>query len=629
MCGICGVYNYRDDEPADRRLVEAMTASMVHRGPDDSGVHCDRELGLGVRRLSIIDLAGGAQPMSNEDGTVRVVQNGEIYNFHDLRRELESYGHVFRTRSDTEAIVHAYEQWGVGGLARLNGMFAVAIWDSAARRLVLARDPFGVKPLYHWDGGGTLVFGSEVRPLLRHPRVERTVDLDAVRELLELTYVPSPRTAFAGISKLLPGHALVYGPGGGSLRRFHPVAPPHSQLPARELREQLREAIAAAVRRQRVADVPVGVMLSGGADSAAVAALLADREAEPVRTFTVGFGHDFAHDELEPARRTARRIGAEHHELVISAAEYDEFLPRSIWHLEEPIATASTLAFFKVCELAREHVKVVLTGQGADEPFAGYARHLGERYGPVYRRLPRAMRDRVVSPLVERLPRNEQLKRGVRSLGTEEPLERLGRVYSTLGDPLGRRLFGDELLATGNGHRSIARWQADVAERDGLSQMLYVDARTSLADNLLMYGDKMSMAVSLEARVPFLDLELMALAESIPPKLKVNGLKRKRILKDAISPWVPAEVRRRRKIGFTTPVDGWFRRELGTSLRERLLAPGSATRTYLRPQTVRAMIDEHGSGRHDHKRILFSLLTLELWHEQFIRSPASALGTGG
>jgi asparagine synthase (glutamine-hydrolysing) len=606
----------------DRAALSAMTDTMIHRGPDDSGQHVDLSLGLGMRRLSIIDLEGGAQPIANENQTVWTVCNGEIYNFRELRRELEIGGHRFRTRSDTEVIVHGYEQWGLGVLERLNGMFGLAIWDAKARALLLARDPFGVKPLYYRDAGGSLLFGSEVRALLAYPGVSRRVDLDSIDQYLSLTYVPSPRTAFEGISKVPPGHALHCTAEGLAIRRFD-NSPPRELLSDREpvIVERLREGIETAVRRQMVADVPIGVMLSGGVDSSAVAAIMAQAAGAPIAAFTVGFSGGFEANELEQARETARRLGAEHHEVVLSAEDYTEFLPRSIWYLEEPVATASTLAFYKVCELARRHVKVVLTGQGADEPFAGYPRHLGEYHGRFYRALPSSFRTGLLEPLFERLPRNERAKRAGRSLGDSRTRERHAAVHSVIDPGLRERLW-QERPEESDIAWPIERWRREVGHLDSLSQMLYVDARTSLPDNLLLYGDKMSMAVSLEARVPLLDLELMRLVERIPPSLKIKRLTQKYVLKKAVAAWVPQATIARKKIGFATPVDMWFRGKLKTQLSDLLLAPDSACMTHFRREVVTEMLEQHARGLQDYKRILFSLLTFEHWYQQFIK-PAS------
>ena len=455
------------------------------------------------------------------------------------------------------------------------------------------------------------------------------VDLAALEEYVRLTYVPAPRTAFAGIGKLLPGHALVYDETGGRLERFHSMVPAPRTKSESELVAELQDAIATAIERQMVADVPIGAMLSGGIDSATVAAVMTEHAGGPIDTFTVGFGEGFEEDELEAARATAARLGSRHHELVISAEEYADFLPHSIWHLEEPVATTSTLAFHRVSALAREHVKVVLTGQGADEAFAGYPRHLAERYGHLYRAMPAVFRDHAIAPLIGRLPRNERLKRAVRSLGIEdraEPHARRLRRSSTSDSKV--RSCGTRTRNGAGGGYEV--WQRDVAHLNGLDAMLYVDARTSLADNLLLYGDKMSMAVSLEARVPFLDIALMELAESLPGRLKINGLTQKHILKKAIARWVPRDVIARKKVGFSTPVDAWLRGKLRAGVEERLLAEGSASRQYFLPETIRRMLDEHASGRHDHKRILFAILTFELWHEAFIaptrwHTPSAAL----
>ncbi|NLT35682.1 MAG: asparagine synthase (glutamine-hydrolyzing) [Gaiellales bacterium] len=619
MCGICGIYHHRDQEAVAPPILEAMIATMVHRGPDDSGRHVDGPAGLGMRRLSIIDLEGGAQPMPNEDGRLWAMCNGEIYNFRDLRRELEGLGHEFRTRSDTEVIVHAYEQWGFGSLARLNGMFGLALWDSRDRSLLLARDPFGIKPLYYRDVAGTLLFGSEIRAILAYPGVPRSVDLQAVDQYLDLTYIPSPRTAFQGISKLPPGHALLCAPGGTTLKRFSaPPATEQLREPEPVVIERLRQGIEAAVKRQMVADVPIGVMLSGGVDSSAVATIMARAASAPIETFTVGFSGDFAGNELEEARATAKRLGARHHEVIISAEEFADFLPRSIWFLEEPVATSSTLAFYKVCALAREYVKVVLTGQGADEPFAGYPRHAGEYYGRFYRALPAGLRTRVVEPALLRLPRNERLKRAARSLGETETRARHAAVYSTMDPEVRRRLWREQPVPAA-GSWSMPGWDDDVRHLDGLSRMLFVDTRTSLPDNLLLYGDKMSMSVSLEARVPFLDVDLMRVVESIPSHLKIKGRTQKYILKKAVAAWIPQSTITRKKMGFVTPVDQWFRGEWRERMYGLLLASDSACAQFFRPGIMRQMLDEHERGVHDHKRALFSLLTFELWYQQFIR----------
>jgi len=627
MCGICGIFHYRDGRPVDERLLREMTAAIAHRGPDDDGFFIDDGVGLGMRRLSIIDLEGGAQPISNESDSIVTVFNGEIYNFRGLRRELESFGHVFRTHTDTETIVHGYEQWGFGGLAKLNGMFGLAVWDRGERCLVIARDPYGIKPLYYHDDGSSLRFGSEIKSILCDDAVPREVDRAALDAFLTLTYVPSPGTAFAGIGKVPPGFALVCTAGGCRLRRFHFATPHPLAVEARDepkLVTRLQDLIEAAVRRQMVADVPVGALLSGGVDSTATATIMSEISDRPIDTFTVGFGGDYALNETHFARATARRLGSRHHEIIVSAEEYAEFLPLSVWHLEELVSMDSTLAYYKVCGLARESVKVVLTGQGADEPFAGYPRHMGERYGELMRWLPGRVRAGVLAPLIERLPRTEQLKRAVRSLGIDDIRQRRAAIWTIMDADFKHRLYRDD-WAPSDATRAGELWEQDVQGLDGLTQMLYLDSRLSLADNLLMYGDKMAMAVSLEARVPFLDLELMRLVESIPPHLKIHGMTRKYVLKRALAKWVPAEVIQRKKIPFRPPIDQWLRTDLKSHVADLLLAQDSGCMKYFDKQTVRSMIDDHGGGRQDYKRALLSLLVFELWHGQFIRPSSGEL----
>jgi asparagine synthase (glutamine-hydrolysing) len=620
MCGICGLYNFRTGEPANEQLVHKMAVSIIHRGPDDEGYFVNGSIGLGMRRLSIIDLVSGKQPMSNETGSIWIVFNGEIYNFNDLRQDLEKRGHCFRTKSDTETIIHAYEEWGVEAFEKLNGMFGFALWDSSKQELILARDIFGIKPLYYTQVDGKLLFGSEIKAILADPSIERNIDLASLDDFLTFSFVPSPYTLFSGIRKIPPGHFLQVSSSGLILKRFAPEANGLQTKAENEWLEALRAEIESAVHRQMVADVPVGVMLSGGVDSATVAKLMQRFKGEPIHTFTIGFAGKFDQNELVAARRSAELIGSEHHEAVITAEEYARFLPKSLWYLEEPVATASTLAFYWICKLAREHVKVVLTGQGADEPFAGYGRHLGEYYSGWFRGIPSGIREYLIAPLVESLPRNEQLKRAVRSLGNPNSLERLVQVYTIFDGNLKHRLYKPG-LSNGNNRQpreAVKLWQDEVKHLDGLSQMTYVDARFSLADNLLMYGDKMSMAVSLEARVPFLDLELMKLVESMPPQLKIQGRTQKYLLKRAMAAWIAPEIIQRKKIGFLTPVDLWFRQDLKGYIRDRLMAPGSACRSYFEPAAIETLICDHEDHRHDYKRHLFSLLTFELWHDQFI-----------
>lgn len=624
MCGIIGQYNYRNNHSIDERLCKKMLKEVVHRGPDDEGLYIDERarIALGHRRLSIIDLGTGHQPMCNEDESVWISFNGEIYNFEHLREELVRLNHLFKSKSDTETIIHGYEEWGKDAFIKLNGMYGFALWDKKERTLILCRDPFGIKPLYYYDDGKTLIFGSEIKSILSNPMVKREVNLQALDEYLDLTFVPAPKTAFANIYKLLPGHMLICNSSGTKIERFYKVIPEtlekYSEV---DLINELRDKIFTAIERQMVADVPVGAMLSGGVDSTTTAAIMTNIVGGPIETFTVGFEEDFKYNEVNYARDISNQIGSNHHDIIISADEYSDFLPKSIWHLDEPVSTASTLAFYKVCQLARENVKVVLTGQGADEPFAGYPRHFGERYGKWFRKIPTNVRNYLVKPLAEKLPRNERIKRAIGSLDIDSPLDRLSQIYDTFGKSLKNRLYRDDLASdyAVNTNESVALWQSDVNHLDGLDQMTYIDSRFSLADNLLLYGDKMSMAASIEARVPFLDLELMKFVESIPSNFKIKGFTQKYILKKAVSKWIPKDVIKRKKIGFTTPVDSWFRKDLWDSMNEQLLSSDAACRYYFKPDTIKAMLNDHKIGRHDYKRQLFSLLTFEIWHEIFLK----------
>jgi len=493
--------------------------------------------------------------------------------------------------------------------------------------LLLARDHFGVKPLYYYDDGQRLAFASEIKALLADPATPRRVDLEALDLYLTFRFVPSPRTMFANISKLAPGHFLIRDDSGCRVRRyFQEASPTNYQMTEPEWIDLLQQKLELAVERQMMSDVPIGALLSGGVDSGVVVAIMSRLTDRAVRTFTVGFKGDDEVNELDEAQRTAALLGTAHEQVLLTSINYQEMLDKVVWHLDEPIATMSALAMYSVCKLARNHVTVVLTGQGADEPFTGYPRHFGERYGAWYRRLPAVMRDGMIRPCVESLPRRERFKRAVRSLGTEDITQRFAQVYAVFSEPMKTALW--QPMA---GHRGLERvhevidyWRSAVAGMDPLVQMSYIDTRLSLSDDLLTYGDKMSMAASIEARVPFLDVEYMRAVEAIPAALRIHGWTHKYIHKKAIAKWLPPEVIGRRKRGFETPVDRWFRSELSGYVRSMLLSPGAACPTYFRPAAIEALLREHINGRHDHQRQIFSLLMFELWHRRFISSAADS-----
>lgn len=628
MCGIAGWYDSRSERNGPE-LLKSMLSMLVHRGPDDEGQYIEPPVALGIRRLSIMDVQGGHQPIPNEDRTVWVVLNGEIYNFPELRKELEAKGHVFTTRSDTEVIVHGYEEWGDSCVARLNGIFGLAVWDSREQRLLLARDPFGVKPLYYCCDGRRVVWASEIKALLADPAIPRQVDRDALDLFLTFRFVPSPFTMFAGIRKLPPGHCLIVDERGNRIERyFSESAARPANLSEADWIVLLQEQLEAAVRRQMMSDVPIGALLSGGVDSGVVVAIMSGLTHRPVQTFTVGFEGADDVNELDEARKTAVAFGTVHHEVLLTSLDYQQLLQKVIWHLDEPIATTSALAMYSVCELARQHVTVALTGQGADEPFAGYPRYLGERYGALYRRLPEYLRERVLRPLVESWPRHERLKRAVRSLGTEDVTGRFAQVYLVFSEAMKSALWRPEMAVLDGAHRArevIDYWRRDVEDLHPLTQMTYVDTRLSLSDDLLTYGDKMSMAASIEARVPFLDVDYMHVVEALPPSLRIRGKTQKYIHKKAIAKWLPPEIIRRRKRGFDTPVDRWFRSELSGYVRNMLLAEDAACPIYFRREAISALLNDHLSGREDNRRQLFSLLVFELWHRQFISGSLAAV----
>ncbi len=621
MCGISGIFYFHTGIKINEEVLRKMTKVISHRGPDDEGYFVSGPIALGMRRLSIIDLSSGQQPIHNEDQSIWIVFNGEIYNFPELRRQLERKGHHFYTRSDTEVIIHAYEEWGDDCALHLNGIFGFAIWDKRQQRLFLARDHYGVKPLYYYDDGKRLLFASEIKAILVDRNIPREVDREALDLFLTFRFVPSPLTMFRGIYKLPSGHRLIVENGGSRLERYWAPTPQVDEhLSEQDYITILQERLHTAVQRQMISDLPLGALLSGGIDSSVVVAIMSRLADRPVRTFTVGFADGRDVNELAEARQTSRLFDTEHHEIVLERVEYEDFLPKAIWHLDEPISTTSALAMYFVCKLAREHVKVVLTGQGADEPFAGYHRYLGERYGALYRRIPSVLRRSLIRPALQLIPRHERWKRAVRSLDIGALASRFADIYAVFPASLKAQLYKEPPHV--NGWRSttdiVNYWREGIHHLDSLSQMTYVDARLSLADDLLLYGDKMSMATSIEARVPFLDLDFMQVAESLPGKMRVRGFTRKYIHKKVVAKWLPKEIIERPKKGFETPIDSWFQGELRGYVSNLLLSKDAAVAKYFNQETIRQMIAAHANRREDYQRQLFSLLSFEIWHRIFI-----------
>jgi len=619
VCGICGIVS--TSGPADRDKLARMSAKLLHRGPDSDGKFVEGAVGLAARRLAIIDLETGDQPISNEDGTVHVVQNGELYNYPELRAELERAGHRFRTHGDTEVLVHLYEQEGPAFARRLRGMFAVALWDTTRRRLVLARDRYGIKPLYYRADADGLEFASELRSL---PRGE--IDLDALEAFLAFNSIPAPLTIFREARKLPPGHVLVWEDGKLSLERYARPAP----VPVEDLRdddeaeliEELRSRLRDSVRAHLLADVPVGVLLSGGIDSAALAALASQESAEPVRTFSIGF-EERSFDELADARLVAERYGTRHRELVLRP-DAALLLPALADAFDEPFADSSALPTYLVSQLAAEDVKVALSGEGGDELFGGYYTYvadlLAERAGGLAT---------LARPLVERLPASTarasfdyKAKRFVRGAHLP-PLER---------HHAWKEIFSADARAELTGRRHafdpVDLYRERYAETEGaepLARLQDVDLGIYLVDDLLVKTDRASMAHSLEARVPFLDPVVTNFALGLPARHRVRGLRKKVLLRKAVAPLVPSRIVRGKKRGFSIPAAAWLRGELEPFARETLSAETVRRQGFFRPEAVTALIDRHVVGREDLSRQLWGLLAFTLWHERHVEREPQAL----
>jgi asparagine synthase (glutamine-hydrolysing) len=507
MCGICGIYHLHN-QPVNRALLDAMTDVMRHRGPDGEGRYVNGRVGFGHRRLSIIDLEGGTQPISNETDTIVVVFNGEIYNFIELRDELEKSGHVFKTRSDTEVIVHGYEEWGADCVKRFNGIFSFALWDGNEKTLLLARDHLGVKPLYYTTVNGKLLFASEIKAILQDRECPREVDVEALGHLFTFRYVPSPKTMFKNIMKLPPGHLMTVKDQDVSIRRFWNWVPEiRNGRDVLGLIEEYQTLMEDAIRLQLRSDVPVGLYLSSGIDSGAILAIMRQYISGPIHTFTIGFEGGEKSNETDDARRMAQKYGTSHSEMIVGPGDYEKYYDRYLLDLEEPVGNETAAAFYFVSKLASQKVKVALTGQGADEPWAGYHRHIGVKLSEIYSRIPAGF-TKTMATLAGMLPRNARLKRGVLSLAEPDLLTRFAKIYSFYSDEMKQNLFQgwvrDELAKYPHEAKdALKKLQSDVKHLDPLTQMLYIDTRAGLPDDLLMVNDKTSMANSVESRVLF------------------------------------------------------------------------------------------------------------------------------
>jgi asparagine synthase (glutamine-hydrolysing) len=624
MCGIGAILDPAGacSPESAQRMVEALR----HRGPDGEAVRRIGPLTLAHTRLAIIDVAGGDQPLDSEDGAVTAIVNGEIYNHRDLRSRLEPRGHRFATDSDSEVVVHAYEDRGLDFVRELNGIFAFALWDARERRLVAARDQFGVKPLYWWSDGRRLALASEVGALIATGLVEPAVDRVALDHYLACRFVPAPRTLFAGVRKLPPASLLVAGDGGEPrVESFRePPGAPFADLADEELAGLLADRFTDAVEHQMMSDVPYGAFLSGGVDSAAVVAAMAQRSTAPPTTFTIGFpGHGAVLDERGYAAQSARLIGTDHHETAMVEADFLEELARCLPRLEEPCGIPSAPALLQLSRFAAERVKVVLAGQGADEPHGGYGRHQAAALLGRLRVAPAALGGPLAA-LARALPRAARARRAAHLLGGRGGAERVLRlveitdrdVRSALTSGPGEEAEGERLAAA----RAVL---ADVAGQDLLGQALYLDTRMFLPDGILLCNDKMSMAAGLELRVPFLDLELMRFVERIPARSRIRPRAGKRLHRMAMERLLPPEIAARPKHGFSTPYDDWLRSSLGREVARRYAA-GSVLAGLVEPAAVQRLVDEHRRGRADHKSVLYCLLELSEWHRAFVQAAEPA-----
>ena len=627
MCGIAG---FADLQPRARTLegdqlrIKAMCDVMRHRGPDDDGVFVEPGVGLGMRRLSIIDLSTGHQPIHNEDRTVWVVFNGEIYNYRELRETLEAAGHRFYTSSDTETIVHGYEEWGEDVFARLRGMFGIALWDARTRTLLLGRDRPGIKPLYYAQAGGRLYFGSEAKCVLANPEVDRALDPAALDHYLAYLYTPRDRAIFRGMRKLPPAHLLKVQDGRVEVRRYWQL-PTATAFPGSEAEalEALDATLADAVRSHMISDVPLGAFLSGGIDSSLVVALMARASDRPVKTFSIGFDES-AFNELPHARRVAEHLGTEHHEFIVRPEALD-ILDRVIWHFDEPFADSSAIPTWYVSEVARRHVTVVLSGDGGDELFGGYDRYLPHPRVAAFDRLDPGVGRALAAATWRALPHGMRGKNFLRHVARDPQGRYLDSMTFFFADERDALLSPD--LRPGDGWDSEAYFAAPFGRLGGLpleAQMMAFDFESYLPDDCLTKVDRMSSAHSIESRVPLLDHHVAEFAASLPVGMKIRGDRRKHLLKQLAFRYVPRDLLDRPKQGFGVPIGHWFRGSLRETFGDVLGSPAARQRGYFNYGFVDRVLQEHLAGRRDHSLRLWQLLVFELWHRQYVDATAVA-----
>jgi asparagine synthase (glutamine-hydrolysing) len=627
MCGICGKLVFDKDAVVAPELLRAMLGEIRHRGPDDDGIYTAPQIGLGHRRLSIIDLNSGHQPLSNEDGSIWVVFNGEIYNYRELREYLRSKGHVFKTQTDTEVIVHLYEEFGLDFVEKLRGMFAIALWDENRRTLVLLRDRVGIKPIYYYLTDNCIVFGSEIKAVIADPAVKRELAVPMIDRFLTFFYMPGEETLFRNLNKLAPGSLLVVKEGKPSIRKYWDLSfreTPDSALGFDDAKQRLLELLEDTVKLHMISDVPVGFLLSGGVDSTAILSLAVGKTNQPLHSFTIGFSDASVADERPFARLAAKQFGTEHHEMTITSKDFSDFLPKYVWHMEEPVCEPPAVALYYLSQLAKNYVKVLLSGEGGDEAFAGYSNYRNltwlERsktcFGPLNGLIGRSLstanhllnseKIRKYSPLMG-LPLDEYYYGR-----TSNPFRFFNQEASQLYSPDFARV-ADKKLST----EAVRRYFRNGIPDTHLSKMLYIDTKTWLPDDLLLKADKITMANSIELRVPFLDHKFLEFAASLPENYKLRGFTTKHIAKEAFRERVPNEILTRKKAGFPVPYESWLRNDLRDWVSQILLDKKTEERGYFKKGSIEKLIsmDSLSGG---YSKEIFSLVALELWHRAFL-----------
>ena len=626
MCGICGKLYFNNNQKIDPSLIEKMSSFMSHRGPDDKGIYASGKIGLGHRRLSIIDLQTGKQPLSNERDNIWVVFNGEIYNYRELRKELLEKGHTFKTNTDTEVIVHLYEDLGEGFVSRLHGMFAIALWDATTETLILARDRVGIKPLYYYLTNNSLTFGSEIKAILADSSVPRKVNHNGIHLLLTYHYAPGEETLLQGIRKLLPGHYLIVKKGKCINKEYWDLSfsKTRGHLTLRETELELIEVIRKSVREHMISDVPVGVLLSGGVDSTALLSFAVEETDKPVSTFTIGFESEQFADERKYAAIAAKKFGTRHYDMTINASEFAEFLPQYVWHMEEPICEPPAVALYYVSKLAKDHVKVLISGEGGDEAFAGYSNYRNLVWLERIKKLSGPLRP-IIGKAISALTGLESLKR-FNKYGDLMGMDFKDYYYSRTSSPLAfmnKNADGvytsefNDTISTSKTHKFRELLLQNVIDQGLLDKMLYMDTKTWLPDDLLLKADKITMANSIELRVPLLDHAVLEYAASLPDDFKLRRFTTKYILKKAFEGRVPHEILYRKKTGFPVPYELWMSNGLSEHIRNILLDEKTLSRGYFQPAAISQMLDAN-DYRPAYSKEIFLMVALELWHRCFI-----------